>query len=75
MTAPNPVKNAEFTSALAEVLKRPARLPLPAFALRLLFGELADEGLLASARVMPERLTQSGFHFRFSDLKAALIDL
>ena len=75
MTAPNPVTNAEFTSALSEALKRPARLPVPAFALRLLFGELADEGLLASARVMPERLTQSGFHFRFSDLKAALIDL
>jgi uncharacterized protein len=75
MTAPNPVTNAEFTNALAEALKRPARLPVPAFALRLLFGELADEGLLASARVVPERLTQSGFHFRFSELKQALIDL
>jgi hypothetical protein len=75
MTAPNPVTNAEFTRTLAEALKRPARLPVPAFALRLLFGELADEGLLASARVVPERLTQSGFHFRFSELKAALIDL
>ena len=75
MTAPNPVTNAEFTRALAEALKRPARLPVPAFALRLLFGELADEGLLASARVVPERLTQSGFHFRFSELKASLIDL
>ena len=74
MTAPNPVTNAEFTSALAEVLKRSAHLPVPAFALRLLFGELADEGLLASARVVPERLTQSGFHFRFSELKAALIE-
>jgi len=75
MTAPNPATNAEFTRTLAEALKRPARLPVPAFALRLLFGELADEGLLASARVMPERLTQSGFHFRFSELKTALIDL
>ena len=75
MTAPTPATNAELTRALAEVLKRPARLPVPAFALRLLFGELADEGLLASARVAPDRLTQSGFHFRFSELKAALVDL
>jgi uncharacterized protein len=75
MTTPNPVTNAEFTKALADVLKRPAILPVPAFALRLLFGELADEGLLASARVAPERLTQSRFHFRFSELKQALIDL
>jgi len=75
MTAPNPVTNAEFTRAIADALKRPGRLPVPAFALRIMFGELADEGLLTSARVVPERLTQSGFHFRFSELKAALIDL
>ena len=75
MTAPNPMTNAEFTRAIADALKRPGRLPVPAFALRIMFGELADEGLLTSARVVPERLTQSGFHFRFSELKAALIDL
>jgi uncharacterized protein len=75
MTAPNPVTNAEFTNVLAEVLKRPARLPVPAFALRLVLGEVADEALLASARVVPKKLSQSGFHFRFSELNGALIDL
>ena len=75
MTAPNPVTNAEFTNALADALRRPARLPVPAFALRLLFGELADEGLLASARVVPEKLAQSGFVFAFPELKSALQDL
>ena len=75
MTAPNPVTNAEFTSALSEALKRPARLPVPAFALRLLFGELADEGLLASARVVPEKLAKIGFAFAFPELKPALKDL
>jgi uncharacterized protein (TIGR01777 family) len=75
MTAPNPVTNAEFTSALAEVLKRPARLPMPAFALRFLFGELADEGLLASARVVPRKLLGGGFQFQCPDLTSALRDL
>src|SRR5437016_9525724 len=59
MTAPNPVTNAEFTSALSEALKRSAHLPVPAFALRLLFGDLADEWLLDSARRVPDRLTDS----------------
>jgi uncharacterized protein len=75
MTAPNPVTNAEFTSALSEALKRPARLPVPAFALRLVFGELADEGLLASARVVPKKLAKSGFVLAFPELKPALQDL
>ncbi len=75
MTAPNPVTNAGFTRTLADALKRPARLHVPAFAARLAFGELADEGLLASARVIPEKLNQNGFTFRFSELKSALIDL
>ena len=51
--APNPVTNAEFTRALGRELHRPAVLPVPAFALRLAFGEMADEALLASARVVP----------------------
>ncbi len=75
MTAPNPVTNAEFTNALAEALKRPELLPVPAFALRLLLGELADEGLLASARVVPQKLANSGFKFGFPELKPALEDL
>jgi uncharacterized protein (TIGR01777 family) len=72
VVAPNPVTNAEFTHTLARVLRRPAVLSVPAFAVRLAFGELADEGLLASARVMPGKLTQSGFVFQFPRLEPAL---
>jgi len=75
MTAPNPVTNAEFTRVLAHKLKRPARLPAPAFALRLVFGELADEGLLASTRVLPKKLIESGFEFKYPELADALNDL
>jgi NAD dependent epimerase/dehydratase family enzyme len=75
MTAPNPVTNAEFTRDLASALHRPAILPIPALAARLAFGELADEGLLASARVEPTKLLASGFTFLFPNLGAALSDL
>jgi uncharacterized protein (TIGR01777 family) len=75
MVSPDPVTNAEFTKALAKALKRPAIFQVPAFVARLAFGELADEGLLASARVMPKKLSESGFRFCSSDLKAGLIDL
>jgi len=70
--APEQVTNAEFTRALARVLRRPAVLPLPAFAARLAFGQMADEALLASQRVAPERLAAGGFHFRHPDLEPAL---
>ena len=53
MIGPNPVRNAEFTATLASVLSRPAILPMPAFAARLAFGQMADELLLASQRVEP----------------------
>jgi uncharacterized protein (TIGR01777 family) len=72
MTAPNPVTNADFTRTLAGVLKRPAILPFPAFASRLAFGELADEGILASARVVPKKLIESGFEFKYRELRPAL---
>jgi uncharacterized protein (TIGR01777 family) len=75
MTAPNPTTNAGFTRTLAATLHRPAMLPIPAFAARLAFGELADEGLLASARVEPKKLLASGFEFQFPELGAALSDL
>lgn len=71
-TAPNPVTNAVFTQTLARVLRRPARLPVPAFALRLLLGEMADGLLLSSTRAVPERLLANGFEFRFPDLEGAL---
>ena len=75
LVAPTPVTNAEFTRDLASVLKRPALLPAPALALRLVLGELADEGLLASARVVPKKLLESGFQFRFPELESGLDDL
>jgi uncharacterized protein (TIGR01777 family) len=75
MVSPNPVTNAEFTSILAKVLRRPAILPVPAFAARIALGQLADEALLASARVEPKAVLNSGFSFRFPQLESALRDL
>lgn len=69
--APNPVTNAEFTSALAAVLRRPALFPVPRFVLRLMLGEMTD-GLLASQRVIPASLTAKRFSFRRPELKGAL---
>ncbi len=72
VVTPNPVRNSDFTRTLARVLRRPAILPVPAFALRMLVGEMADEALLASARVVPQRLQQSGFLFADNELESAL---
>jgi uncharacterized protein (TIGR01777 family) len=72
MVAPRPVANAEFTKTLAGVLSRPAIFPMPAFAARLAFGEMAEELLLGSQRVEPAKLTASGYPFRFRELKASL---
>jgi hypothetical protein len=71
-TAPTQVTNAEFTRALARALRRPAVLVVPAFVLRLVLGPFADEGLLASQRVVPRRLLGAGFAFRHPDLEGAL---
>ena len=70
--SPAPVTNAEFTRVLARVLSRPAIFPMPAFAMRFAFGEMADALLLASARVVPTRLQASGYRFRYPELEAAL---
>lgn len=70
--SPNPVTNATFTAALARVLGRPAFLPAPAFALRMALGEMADEALLASARVRPAKLLESGYEFRHREIEPAL---
>lgn len=70
--APNSVSNKEFTKTLGEVLNRPTLLPLPAFAARLAFGEMADELLLASSKVIPRTLKTSGFNFNFPSLESAL---
>lgn len=70
--APEPVRNADFAAQLGEVLHRPALVPAPAFALRLLFGEMADAALLASQRAVPVRLAALGFRFRHPTLVGAL---
>jgi hypothetical protein len=72
VTAPNPLTNAEFTRALGQQLHRPAFLAVPAFAVRMLFGQMGDEALLASARVQPEKLLASGFRFSMPEINRAL---
>jgi uncharacterized protein (TIGR01777 family) len=72
--APNPVTNSDFTRELARTLRRPAVFPVPGFALRLLFGEMADV-LLASQRVVPGAAEAAGFRFRFPQLAPALESL
>jgi uncharacterized protein (TIGR01777 family) len=70
--SPNPVTNAEFTKSLGRVLRRPTFLPVPTFALQMLFGEMAREAMLASVRVKPTRLLEAGFRFRHTTLGPAL---
>jgi uncharacterized protein (TIGR01777 family) len=72
LTAPQPVTNADFTRSLARAIHRPAILPAPAFALRMALGEVADEALLASARVVPSRLAGAGFKFAHPTVDEAL---
>jgi ligand-binding SRPBCC domain-containing protein len=70
--SPTPVTNRAFTSALASVVCRPALIPVPRFALRLALGELADALMLASTRVVPVKLQESGFRFQDADISLAL---
>ena len=72
VVAPNPVTNEEFTKTLGSVLYRPTFLPLPDFAVHMVFGEMGDALLLDSTRVVPKRLLDTGYEFKFTDLKAAL---
>jgi uncharacterized protein (TIGR01777 family) len=71
-SAPEPVTNREFTRVLGRILRRPTIAPLPAFAMRLVFGQLADELLLGSLRVIPARLNAAGYTFRYPTLEPAL---
>jgi len=71
-TAPRPVTNRTFTQALARALHRPALVPVPAFALRLLLGEMADTLILQGQCVLPAKASAHGFQFRFDDIDAAL---
>jgi uncharacterized protein (TIGR01777 family) len=70
-TSPNPVTNAAFTSALARVLRRPAFIPVPAFALRFLFGEMAQI-LTGGQRALPLAAQSAGFVFQYPELTPAL---
>jgi uncharacterized protein (TIGR01777 family) len=74
LTAPTPVPNAELSRALGRVLRRPAALPVPALALRTLYGEMADV-VLTGQRVVPRRLQELGFEFRHPTLEPALRDV
>src|SRR5688572_8805984 len=70
--APNPVTNSEFTKTLGRALSRPTLFPIPAFGVRLVFGEMADALLLSSQRVEPERLKEAGYQFQYSQLDKAI---
>lgn len=72
LVAPNPVRNSHFATTLGRVLARPALVPVPAFALTLMYGEMAQETLLASQRALPDALAASGFDFRQPTLEGAL---
>lgn len=72
VTAPTPVTNREFTRALGRALHRPAFMPMPAFALRIALGEMADEILLGGQRVIPARAASEGFSFAYPELNAAM---
>jgi uncharacterized protein len=72
VVAPNPLRNAEFTRIVGRVLHRPAIFAAPEFALRIALGEMADALLLASQRVIPERVVAAGYRFRFPELESAL---
>lgn len=70
--APKPVTNAEFTKALGTALSRPTLFPIPAFGVRLIFGEMADALLLVSQKVEPQALETAGFEFDYPNIDAAL---
>ena len=72
--SPNPVQNSDFTAILAASLGRRPLLPIPAWILRLALGEMAEQTLLYSARVMPARLSELGFEYHHTDLPEALMD-
>jgi len=75
VVAPGPTTNAEFTRCLSRALDRPAWFPVPAAAIRLLFGEMGQELLLSSTRVLPARLRETGFRFQDQELEGTLREL
>ena len=75
IVSPGVVTNREFTRVLAGVLHRPAILPVPSFALKAVFGRMAEDTLLANTRVRPEKLLRAGYEFSHPELRAALGEL
>jgi uncharacterized protein (TIGR01777 family) len=71
-TSPSPVTNEEFSRALGRALRRPSWLRVPGFALRTLFGEMADDMLISGQRVVPKRALEAGFSFRYPEIQSAL---
>jgi uncharacterized protein (TIGR01777 family) len=74
-TAPNPVTNSDFSSTLAAALKRPDYLTMPAIMIKILFGEMGEELLLQGQRVMPGKMLNTDFEFKFSNLTSAMVNL
>lgn len=72
LTAPEPARNRDFTRTLARILHRPAFAPVPAFAVKLLYGQMGEETVVGGQRVLPARLREAGFAFRLPNLEAAL---
>jgi uncharacterized protein (TIGR01777 family) len=72
VTSPQPVRNRELAKALGRAMRRPSIMPAPAFALRLLLGEMADEALLGGQRVMPRRTLSEGFRFQYPGIAETL---
>lgn len=70
--APNPVTNEEFTKTFGKVINRPTIIPIPEFAIKLLFGEMGENTLLGSTRVLPQKTQNTGFSFKYNDLEEAL---
>ena len=75
LTAPKPVNMKDFCKILGKVLHRPAWLNVPAFAARMALGQMADEMLLSGQKVLPKRLLNTGFDFKYTNVKQALIDI
>jgi len=75
LTAPHPLQNRLFSRELGKALGHPSWFPVPGFLLKLIFGQMAEETILASQRVLPERLDKAGFTFAYPDLVGALTDI
>ncbi len=72
LTAPHPVKNSDFTYILANAMHRPSFLKLPAFCVKLIFGEMGESLLLQGKKILPDRLLDAGYLFKFKTLEPAL---